>query len=123
VYWLLLYEVVDDYVERRGAYRERHLALARLAKARGELVLAGAFAEPVDGAALVFRADDRSVAEDFAKADPYVRSGLVTSWCVRQWTVVVAADDVEVANHGGGLGGWPVPKPKRPAPLRSGGDS
>ena len=118
MYWLLLYEVVDDYVERRGEFRERHLALARLAKARGELVLAGAFAEPVDGAALVFRADDKSVAETFAKNDPYVRGGLVTSWWVRQWTVVVAADEVDVASHGGGLGGWPVPKPRRDAPLR-----
>jgi uncharacterized protein YciI len=116
VYWLLLYEVVDDYVERRGEFRERHLALARLAKARGELVLAGAFADPVDGAALVFRADDASVAENFAANDPYVKSGLVSAWWVRPWTVVVAADDVEVAAHGGGLGGWPTP-PSEPPPA------
>jgi uncharacterized protein YciI len=89
VYYLLLYEVVDDYVERRRAFREEHLGLARDAKERGELVLAGAFADPPDGAALAFRCDDDSVVRDFVARDPYVREGLVKSWAIRQWTVVV----------------------------------
>jgi len=89
MYLALIYELVDDYLERRGAYRAEHLALARAATERGELVLAGAYADPADGALLVFEAPDRSVAERFAAADPYVRSGLVTGWRVREWTVVV----------------------------------
>jgi uncharacterized protein YciI len=64
-------------------------ALARAANERGELLLAGAFAEPADGAALVFKADDRSVAERFAASDPYVKEGLVRHWTVRKWTVVI----------------------------------
>ena len=92
MYYLLLYDVVDDYVERRAAFREIHLKMAKEAEARGEIVLAGAFADPVDGAALVFRGDDRSVAENFAKADPYVRNGLVTSWRVRPWNVVIGGE-------------------------------
>jgi uncharacterized protein YciI len=63
VYFLLIYELVDDYIERRPAFREEHLGLAREAKERGELILAGAYADPADGAALVFRADDDSVAK------------------------------------------------------------
>ena len=59
---------------------------------RGELVMAGALWEPVDGAALLFRGDDRSVAERFAAADPYVRNGLVTNWRVRRWDVVVGGE-------------------------------
>ena len=90
-YWVLEYAVVDDYVERRGAHRADHLALARAAYDRGELVLAGALAEPADRALLVWRTDDRGVVEEFARADPYVRNGLVTSWTVRPWTVVVGA--------------------------------
>ena len=86
---MLLYDVVDDYVERRTAFREEHLGLARAAAERGELLLAGALAEPPDGAVLVFRAADASVAEAFARADPYVVNGLVTDWRVRSWTVVV----------------------------------
>lgn len=89
MYFLLLYEVVDDYLERRQAFREEHLALAEEAKERGELVLAGAYADPPDGAALVFRAEDDSVVKDFVDHDPYVREGLVTKWAIRQWTVVI----------------------------------
>lgn len=91
-YFLLLYDVVDDYLERRGAYRAEHLALARAAVDRGELRYAGAFSDPADGAALVFRGEDRAVAERFAQADPYVQSGIVTRWRVREWTVVAGAD-------------------------------
>jgi uncharacterized protein len=91
MYWLLFYDVVDDYVERRAPLREQHLALAAEAHRRGELVLAGALADPPDGAVLVFRGDDASVAEDFARRDPYVAAGLVTGWRVRQWTVVIGS--------------------------------
>jgi uncharacterized protein YciI len=92
MWWLLLYDVVDDYLARRSAFRDEHLGLASAAHERGELVLAGAFADPADGAALVFRGPDRSVAEDFARADPYVRNGLVTTWRVREWSVVIGGD-------------------------------
>ena len=89
MYYLLFYEVVDDYLERRRPLRQEHLVLAREAKERGELVLAGAYADPPDGAALVFRADDDSVVRDFVDQDPYVREGLVKRWTIRQWTVVI----------------------------------
>ena len=92
MYYLLLYDVVDDYLERRGAYRAEHLALARAAHERGEIVLAGALADPADGAVLVFKGDDRTAAERFAQNDPYVKNGLVSRWRVRDWTVVVGGD-------------------------------
>jgi uncharacterized protein YciI len=86
---LLLYDVVPNYVERRAAFRAEHLALAKAALDRGELVLGGALADPVDGAVLVFRGDSPAAAEAFARADPYVRNGLVTRWRVRAWYTVV----------------------------------
>lgn len=88
MYYLLLYDVVDDYLDRRGAFRDAHLSLVRAAQERNELFMAGALHDPVDGAALVFKADDASVAERFAENDPYVRNGLVTRWRVRRWAVV-----------------------------------
>ena len=91
MYFALFYTVVDDYLERRGVFREEHLSLARAAQARGELVLAGAFAEPADGALLVFRVDDAAVVEDFVQQDPYFINGLVASYRIRPWTVVVGA--------------------------------
>jgi uncharacterized protein len=89
MYWLLFYDVVDDYLERRAEFREEHLSLARAAAARGELVLAGALADPVDGAVLAWKTEDRAVVEDFARNDPYVKRGLVKEWRIRPWTVVV----------------------------------
>jgi uncharacterized protein len=88
-YYALFYQAVDDFIARRTAFRDEHLRLAREAQARGELVLAGALADPADGALLVFQADSPVPAEAFARQDPYVRNGLVTNWKVRSWTVVV----------------------------------
>jgi hypothetical protein len=89
MHWLLFYDVGDDYLERRPQFREEHLKYATQANERGELVLAGALAEPVDGAVLVFRGSSPTVAEAFAKGDPYVINGLVKSWRVRKWTTVI----------------------------------
>lgn len=91
MHYLLFYEVVDDYATRRAPFRSAHLALAREAVARGELVLGGAFANPPDGALLLFRGSMPDVAEAFARQDPYVRNGLVARWYVREWTTVVGA--------------------------------
>ena len=94
-YFALFYDTVDDYVARRGEYRSQHLGLAREAHARGELLLAGALADPVDRALLIFRAPDAAAVEDFAKRDPYVTSGLVKKWEVRSWTVFIGNDPAE----------------------------
>lgn len=88
-YYALIYDVVDDYLTRRAEFRSAHLQLAREAKRRGELLLAGAFSDPHDQALLVFRANDASVPENFAKNDPYVINGVVKKWRVRPWNVVV----------------------------------
>ncbi len=93
-YYALFYDVVDDFIAHRGAYREEHLRLAREAHARGELILAGALADPADRALLVFHTADRKIAENFACKDPYVTNGLVTRWEVRPWTVVVGNEQL-----------------------------
>jgi uncharacterized protein YciI len=89
MYYLLTYKTIDDYVRRRAPFREAHLAYARTSQERGELFLAGALDDPPDTAILVFRASEKSVAENFARNDPYVKAGLITDWSVRPWTVVI----------------------------------
>ena len=89
MHFILFYDVADDYLERRGAFRAEHLALARAAHGRGELFLAGALAEPADMAVFVFNGPTEDAAKAFAEADPYVKNGLVKSWRVRKWTTVV----------------------------------
>jgi uncharacterized protein len=88
MHYLLMYDLASDYLDRRGEYRDLHLGLAWAAAERGELLLGGALADPVDGAVLLFKGDSPAAAEAFARADPYVRSGLVASWRVREWTTV-----------------------------------
>lgn len=92
-YFALIYDVVSDYLERRGQFRESHLRHAAAAQTRGELLMGGAFADPADKALLIFRVDDRSAVENFARTDPYVVNGLVTRWEIRAWTVVVGDAD------------------------------
>jgi uncharacterized protein YciI len=92
MHYLLFYDVVDDYVTRRASFRAAHSALATRAVERGELVLGGALADPVDVAVLLFRGSSLDVAAAFAEADPYVTNGLVTKWRVREWTTVVGPD-------------------------------
>lgn len=89
MYYILFYQTADDYLQRRAQYREEHLAYAKAAHERGELVLAGALADPADRAVLVFKGESPKVAEDFARGDVYVRNGVVTAWEVRPWTVVI----------------------------------
>jgi uncharacterized protein YciI len=91
MHYLLFYDAVDNYEERRKPFREAHIAYARSAVARGELVLAGALAGPTDGAVLQFRADSPVAAENFAKSDPYVLNGLIKQWRVREWRTVVGS--------------------------------
>ena len=91
-YYVLEYEVVDDYVNRRAPFRQLHLGLIREAHARGDLRMAGAVGDPPEGALLLFRSDSSAVAEDFARRDPYVLNGLITSWRVRFWNLVAGND-------------------------------
>ena len=88
-YFALFYDVIDDFLARRAMHREEHLRLAREAHRRGELLLAGALADPADRALLVFRVPERCVVEDFARNDPYVLQGLVTRYEIRPWSVVI----------------------------------
>lgn len=91
-YFAFIYYVVDGFVSRRTAFREEHLRLVGKANRRGELLLAGALGDPADRALLVFRTQDQSIAEDFARNDPHVINGLVTRWEVQPWAVVIGND-------------------------------
>jgi uncharacterized protein YciI len=92
LHYLLFYEYVPDYLQRREAFREEHLTLAWQFHERGELILGGVVADPIDGAVLFFRTDSPKVVEAFVTADPYVKNGLVTRWRVRPWNTVVGND-------------------------------
>lgn len=87
MHYLLFYDYVPDVLTRRDPVRPAHLDLARAFLANGTLELAGAYADPVDGAVFVFTS--REAAEDFIARDPYVANGLVTGHRIRDWNVVI----------------------------------
>jgi uncharacterized protein YciI len=91
MHYVLFYDYVDDMANRRAPYRADHLALARQYHEQGKLLMAGAWADPLDGAALVFRVDDPAEVAAFVARDPYVVNGLVPSHRIREWTVVIGA--------------------------------
>ena len=87
-HFLLFYDTAPDYLERRGEFRAAHLEKSWASSANGGLVLGGALANPREGAILLFKGETSAVAEDFAKTDPYVLNGLITSWRVKEWNTV-----------------------------------
>ncbi|KAJ9461141.1 hypothetical protein DIPPA_28922 [Diplonema papillatum] len=89
-YHVLFYKYVDDIVEKRAPHRAAHLEHATRSKSEGKVVMGGAFQPPTDGAMLIFKAEMKEI-EEFVAKDPYVANGLVTSWHIKPWTVVIGA--------------------------------
>ena len=87
-HYLLTYALAPDYLARRPEFRDAHLALARAAVDRGELLLGG-MVEGAEEALLLFAGEDAGAAEAFAGSDPYVANSLVRAWRVREWVTVV----------------------------------
>jgi RimJ/RimL family protein N-acetyltransferase/uncharacterized protein YciI len=106
MHFLLLYDVIPEYAGRRVPLRAAHLAHAQRAVDRGELLLGGALADPIDGAVLLFQGASPSVAEAFAREDPYVTNGLVRQWRVRAWTTVVGPGAAAPVVPGPAPPGW-----------------
>jgi uncharacterized protein YciI len=89
-HFLLFYDYVPDYLEKRPPLRPAHLELARASVARDELQLGGAVpdGDPPFGL-LFFKSESAVVAEEFARKDPYVTQGVVAAWRVKEWVTVV----------------------------------
>lgn len=90
-FFMLTYKYVPDVVTKRAPFRAAHLQLAQQYASEGKLLLGGAFTDPIDSAAVIFKTDAEEDVEKFVQADPYVQQGIVTDWKIREWTVVVGA--------------------------------
>ncbi len=89
MYCILFYVYVENIIEKRKPYREEHLALAQRFVKEGKLILGGAYAEPADGAAIIFKVETKENVIAFVENDPYVKNNLVTQWSIREWNAVV----------------------------------
>jgi hypothetical protein len=90
MHFLLFYEKAPDHKARETPLSAAHRTHLDAAVRRGELILGGSLREPDDGGAvLLFEAQSPTVAQEFAKTDPYVVEGIVNRWSVRPWDTVV----------------------------------
>lgn len=85
-YAVLVYEYVTDILDRRGPYRDEHLALLARGHEAGDVVMGGATGDPVTGGLVVFRTAEAAAA--FVEADPYGANGLVVRHRIEPYTVV-----------------------------------
>jgi uncharacterized protein YciI len=88
MHYVLFYDYIDDFMEKRAPLRNGHLQLAWSSHAQGHLMLGGVLDNPTDGAMLLFQANSAQVVEDFVAADPYVAGGLVKAHRIRLWNTV-----------------------------------
>lgn len=82
-------QYVPDAEERRKPFREAHLAYNRDLKAKGKLVSAGAFVDPLDSALLVYKAENRGEVFASLAQDPYAKNGIWAAITVREWSVAI----------------------------------
>jgi uncharacterized protein len=85
---VMFYEVAQDGMAKAQANYAAHRARLNEFHARGELLMAGPYAKPTEGAMGVFTS--RAAAEEFIQGDPFVVNGVVSKWSLRDWNEVLA---------------------------------
>lgn len=91
MYFLVKYKFVPNFIERRKAVREDHLLYIRGAFDSGEVIAGGAYGEleNLTEGLIIFKLDCRERANQFVRNDPFYVSGLITSYEIHKWHVVV----------------------------------
>jgi uncharacterized protein len=86
--YVTFYETGPDALELLPLHYPAHRARVDEFHARGDLLMVGTFADPIEeGAMGVFRT--REAAEEFVADDPFVTSGAVGNWYLREWNEVL----------------------------------
>ena len=88
-HYIVFLEFSETFEARRPQFRNEHLTKAWAAVDRGELILAGALANPADEGIFLFESEGPGPAQKFVDEDPYVNNGLVRSWRIREWATTV----------------------------------
>jgi uncharacterized protein len=88
VKYVLFYQSADDVLSKAPAHFPAHRERLDEFHARGELMMVGTFADPqTEGSMSIFTT--REAAEEFASGDPFVLSGVVRAWHVREWDEIL----------------------------------
>jgi uncharacterized protein YciI len=86
--YVTFYETGPDALELLPVHFPAHRARIDEFHARGDLLMVGTFANPIEeGAMAVFRT--REAAEEFVAGDPFVTSGAIGNWYVHEWNEIL----------------------------------
>lgn len=85
---VMSYEVATDGMAKAQSNYLAHRSRLNEFHARGVLLMAGPYANPMEGAMAVFTS--REAAEEFIQGDPFVIHGVVAKWSLREWNEVLA---------------------------------
>lgn len=92
-----IFTFVPNMLERRKPYREAHLNHFYELRDAGRVVIAGPWADPYDGALVVFRAESRAEVEEIIQDDPYYKANLWPEISIREWNVVISSQPAFLA--------------------------
>ena len=84
---VMFYEVAQDGLTKAKVNYEAHRARLDEFHARGVLLMAVPFANPMEGAMGIFTS--KEAAEEFIRGDPFVLHGVVGKWRLVEWSEVV----------------------------------
>jgi uncharacterized protein YciI len=79
----MLYEAVDDFLEKARANFEEHQKWFMTFAERGELLMIGPMMDGTGDAMGIFTTLE--AAEAFVAGDPFVREGIVRTHTIREW--------------------------------------
>ncbi len=85
---VMLYSIAEGGLAKAKANYPQHRARLDAFHARGVLLMAGPYANPMDGAMAVFT--NRAAAEEFVSQDPFVTEGVVGKYTLQEWNEVLA---------------------------------
>jgi uncharacterized protein len=85
--YILRYDYIPEVLERRGPYREEHLALAKRSCISGGPTASTKNPSIPIGALFIF--PDAHSATSFVDSDPYVSAGIVTGFSIEEWSVAI----------------------------------
>lgn len=85
---VMIYDVAADGMAKAQTNYPAHRARLDEFHARGVLLMAGPYVDPMQGAMGVFTS--REAAEEFIQGDPFVLNGVVAKWSLREWNEVLA---------------------------------
>lgn len=95
--YAVIFTFVPNAVERRQPYRQAHLEYIGGLRDAGRIVMSGPWADPLDGALMVFRAESLFDVEKIIRDDPYYQANLWPEIRIREWNVVMSSQAAFIA--------------------------